>query len=373
MIRLSCLLLCSLTLSGCAGFRIQELSPGLLLRIPISFPDAYRTPTIQTTFNGRVATNFPFRPYPGSELVIMQDAAHNRLLGFAYSGELELLAAKKKSTDFKNRQLNFDISIPGFVTGFEDTYYIESMQPQPLKDTRPAYWIPGSSSPDAPADQRLPGSMAGKEFGGSLSRIYRIDDSKNVRELKLPDERFESILDLQAGAQDRLYVFHEITLKEGRKRLLSVFENGKWMEDINFEGFSAEETRNYVIHIEAIAPSFQSYLLTAVFRNKNDYAPAFRRVYRLLPAGSYEQITEEKDPGIFFFSAEEDGSFWLMEPSEDSSRILLRYFTAAGDYQSNRLIEFPGLRASWRETYSVQGRLFSTRLYRGYYELYEWK
>lgn len=360
-----------LTLSlSCAGFRIQELSPGILLRVPITFPQSYQTASIQATFNGRVATNFPFKPYPGNELVLMQDAAHNRLLGFAYSAELELLAQKKKAADFKT-QVNLDLAIPGFVTGFNDTYYVESMQPEAVKDTRPAYWIPGSSSPDAPADQRLPGSMAGKEYGGSLSRIYRIEDGKSS-EVKLPDGRFELILDMQA-AQDRLYVFHEISVKEGRQRLLSVFERGKWLENVNFTGFTPEETRNYVIHIEAIAPSFQSYLLTAVFRNKTDYSPAFRRVYRLLPAGSYEKITEEKDPGIFFFSAEEDGSFWLMEPSEDSSRILLRYFTAAGDYQSNRLIEFPGLRASWRETYSVKGRLFSTRLYRGYYELYEWK
>jgi hypothetical protein len=54
--------------------------------------------------------------------------------------------------------------------------------------------------------------------------------------------------------------------------------------------------------------------------------------------------------------------------------VLFKIYDSAGQYINNQLISFPGLRASWRESYLTHaGKIYTTRLYRGKFEIYEWQ
>ena len=69
-----------------------------------------------------------------------------------------------------------------------------------------------------------------------------------------------------------------------------------------------------------------------------------------------------------------EGGFMLMRAEDDGTDLLLKNYSSDGKYLDNRLIQFPGMRGSWRETWlSLDGRIFSTRLFRGRFEIYEWK
>ncbi|MCB1317969.1 MAG: hypothetical protein KDK27_18520, partial [Leptospiraceae bacterium] len=69
-----------------------------------------------------------------------------------------------------------------------------------------------------------------------------------------------------------------------------------------------------------------------------------------------------------------DGGFVLMNSEEDGSSVLFKIYSPRGEYLNNRLINYPGLRGSWRETFvTPTERIFSTRMLHGNFELYEWK
>ena len=109
-------------------------------------------------------------------------------------------------------------------------------------------------------------------------------------------------------------------------------------------------------------------------RDKSSYALISRRIYRMARGdGAASELLRIDDPADYFVSARPEGGFYLMTAEEDGTRILFKTFDASGEYLNNRLIVFPGLRASWRETFvDSAGRIFSSRLYLGKFELYEW-
>ena len=49
-------------------------------------------------------------------------------------------------------------------------------------------------------------------------------------------------------------------------------------------------------------------------------------------------------------------------------------YSPSGEYLNNRLIVMPDFRNTWREvTVDAAGRVFSNRIYKGSFEVYEWK
>ena len=76
----------------------------------------------------------------------------------------------------------------------------------------------------------------------------------------------------------------------------------------------------------------------------------------------------------FLVWADRDGSFHLLQTEESGAEILFKIFSKEGEYLGNRSIELPGLRSSWRDIFfNLRGRIFSSRVLKSKFLLYEWK
>lgn len=117
-------------------------------------------------------------------------------------------------------------------------------------------------------------------------------------------------------------------------------------------------------------------LAQVIYRNKNTFEPVRRDLVKLSPLnGSTESklILSEMEPVDYLSWAKADGSFVLESDHEQGAGVLFRVYSPAGEYLNNQLVEFSGLRHSWREVFRVtDNRILAVRIHSGNYEIYEW-
>ncbi len=229
-------------------------------------------------------------------------------------------------------------------------------------------------------DQRLPGIFNTGDRKASPSVIYQINEDDKVAGvigLEGPaDKPFGRILRMDAGPDGTLFVCHE----QGNKKVFSVYRGGNRISHYDaFAPGTEQERKKLYVEIEDYAPSPDGKFIvaSAVFKEKNSgFRTLYRRIYRLdTPESKPVQLHQTDDEHDFFAWSRPDGGVYLMRDRDrDGTSILFKIYSKDGEYLNNRLVRFPGLRTSWRETYlDLAGKIYTSRLYRGRIDLYEWR
>ncbi|MEQ9363084.1 MAG: hypothetical protein RIF32_02510 [Leptospirales bacterium] len=372
--------------SACARFRIEELEPrpifsAAVVRAELPNPEE----AIHLQESGRVPFNLPVRPAVNASSAYIADPARKLVRAFS-AGATDLpdmvLAGAGAAAGSAVPRINVKIGVPGWLAVDEDdeTLYIQSF----VRDTAPVNRS-GQPIENRPSNQiSLIRQIASTVLLLDVDDQYRIIGNLGVD--GFDTAAFPEILRLFAEDEGVLHVLYR---GEGRANqrnasspgplALSTYRNGTLVH--RFEEFEAgaatpEEQRQYLLEWEDIVPgpggAFAIY--SVALRQKSSYDLISRRIFRRDgPEATPTELLRIDDPADYFVSSRPDGGFYLMNAEEDGSRILFKTFSPTGEYLNNRLIIFPGLRAAWRESFlDLDGRIFSSRLYLGKFELYEW-
>ncbi len=374
--------------SGCARFRIEELTPRTLFSAPVVRAELENPgEQIQLEESGRVPFNLPVRPAANPSSAYIADPAR-RLIRIFNAGTADAPETVLAGTGARNQdggevpRISLKMGIPGWLAVDEDDerLYVQSF----ARDTTPV------NRSEQPIENRPSNQTSLIRQIPSTVLILDIDNGfRSVGILGvdgLDTAPFPEILRLLAEDDGLLHVlYREASPANTRKGalpappILATYSDGALLRRFApFEAGAAtsEEQRQYLVEWEDIVPgpggAFALY--SVALRQKSSYDLISRRIFRRdAPDAPPRELLRIDDPADYFVSSRPDGGFYLMNAEEDGSRILFKTFSPDGEYLNNRLIIFPGLRAAWRESFlDLNGRIFSSRLYLGKFELYEW-
>ena len=361
----------------------RQLDPNVVFSVPIARAhDPNPAEYIQIEEAGRVPYNLPLRPLIVGSDILVTDTA--RALVRVYQGsseEPEYLLGDLDPAEVGGEVevLPLPAGVPGLLAvGPENQrIYIESRQPATALPDREA-----SPNPPVPPYQRP--SHTGSHLDYQPSMILRLnDDYELIGRLGLEgyesDRPFPQIFRLHAHADDVVSVLH--TMPGSDERVLSIYSGGRLRQRLRGSEVyvpTAEDRQRHHVEVEDIAPGLDaSFAISSIaIRNRQDYSLVARILLRtsLSADGQTMEIYRSDDPERVFAGARPDGGFVLMTGEEDGSQVLFRLFGPEGEYVKNLLVSYPGLLGSWRETFvTLDEKFFSTRLFLGRFELYEWK
>ncbi|MCR9143342.1 MAG: hypothetical protein NXI24_13905 [bacterium] len=384
--RILALSLTGLVLSGCARFRIEELEPRVLFSAPVVRAEASNPgEAIHLQESGRVPFNLPVRPAVNASSAYIADPARNLVRVFN-SGTTDvpesLLTGPGAQAGEETPRIAVKLGVPGWIAVDEDdeTLYVQSFE----RDTSPV------NRSEQPIENRPSNQTSIIRQMASTVLVLDVEDSfRTVGNLGVDGfdtAPFPEILRLIAEEDGVLHVLYRGAAPAKQRGvtapaplILASYRRGELLSRYaEFEAgvATAEELRQYLVEWENIVPgpggAFAIY--SVALRQKSSYDLISRRIFhRSGPEAAPVELLRIDDPADYFISSRPDGGFYLMNAEEDGSRILYKTFSPQGEYLNNRLIIFPGLRASWRESFlGLDGRIFSSRLYLGKFELYEW-
>lgn len=376
LLHLLYLVLLTALLTDCARFRIEELQGRLLHRVPIhvNSPDqtgqekTNQTEGLVAGANGRFLHSLPVLPgISGNELFLANPVTG--MVSVYEEGDSEpqyyFSAAKKESeADF--------VQIPagplGLVTAADETVFIQIYGKAEKTEEQPPQPV-----------ERVTGALNPDSMDQSSSYIVSYTDTEPSGRIGPsglnPQKPFQKILKMHAyepaaGGQIRLAVLHK-----NPQITLSIFEAGRLVSEFQY---SPEPSAAETAEAEWMVPytGEDAALAQVIYRNKNTFEPVRRDLVKLSPLnGSTESklILSEMEPVDYLSWAKADGSFVLESDHEQGAGVLFRVYSPAGEYLNNQLVEFSGLRHSWREVFRVtDNRILAVRIHSGNYEIYEW-
>lgn len=366
-----------LTMSQCARFRIDELSPSALYSIPLEmnvteqdFPDGL--PILRTE---RIYGNFPYMPAINDDGIFLSDVSY-RVIRFFPGSQAQpswILNARGKPLDLEIESTDIPAGIPGAVASNDDALYIEIHD---IQEEEKRNYSPIDSNPDFPAENRLPAILRPEFSTAAPARIVRVDlDDRTVITLKgeeAGNARFDRVDRMVMGEDDTLFVFHRVAGSPA----ITIYREGVLIRTELPRGVEAtEELKNHRLEVESMLPypGGDRFLISAVFRNPSTFAPEIRKIYHQPRGGQATEIYSTDETRDALSWAAPDGGF-ILETLDDSGGILFKIFSSNGEYLNNQLLRFPGVRESWRETYrNLNNRIFSVRINEGNYQLNEWQ
>lgn len=396
MKRLAAVLLLFVLVAGCARFKIQELKPVVLFSVPVTLSggeqEGAESASIPAERNGRVVFNFPLRPYFNSSYVYIPDPPRKLIRVFdTTAGTLDKMILPQGSPipvpDGVER-LTVELNLPGWIAGdATENLYIQNFLPDP-----------GSAEDEnVPApENREPGALMTLRRPPTPSVILQLDDDGQPLYTLYEDppsrKPFEEILRMNGGEEGRLFVLHTIRdKKERRRKFLSEYRGGLLVARYGRNEWGSKKERDdYWVDLEdMVSEDGGKYVLACVaFRERDSHRAAYRKIYRIegrvqvnpnrdddeTPPPPAEEILVTQNQSDFFAWVRPDGGFFLMNPEADGSSVLYKIYDRTGEYINNQKIAFRGPYASWRDSFVTgAGRIYTPRLYRGKFEIYEWQ
>jgi len=375
---------------ACARFKIEELQPSKIASVPISFSGSRNTKgTLDALKKENVPYNFPIRPVTDGDFFYISDPVKKQVRVFsASSGKLEkIIGTIGIDSQSDVITVSFPNQIPNWIApdgngGVFIEFKAASIAPvinkQKAGKKKDGKEKRKPKDEIVPPEKRLPGIFDTSDRTILSSVIIFINDDNKIEytiyKSDNPRIKFFQIFRMDADKEGNIYVCH----KEKGKKILSVFQKGKLIKNYeHFLTYSDEDSKNTILDIEKIAPieNSEQVIASVVFRDKNNYRPLFRKIFKIKNPSTKPELmyqTDEKDD--FFGWSRADGGFYILNTEDNGAGILFKIFNKDGIYINNRLIRFPGLRESWRGTYvTYDGRITTSRLYHGNFELYEWK
>lgn len=371
---------------SCARFRIQELEPQPVFAFSVTLDRKQNADQkIQLLQNGRVFHNLPAQPLLLDDQALIADPAGGfiRVYNIDEDRPHLLLGYDLPDTDPGKdiRSIKLEAGIPGQMAA--DPQYNRfcvqlSQMLNPAQSSKPEYPV------GSPAERP---TLTGSAIAYQPSLIQCLDREYNRVHLlgrggSGDKESFRAIRRLRMHQDQLLEVLH--TRSAGRNKeilVLDIYKDGQPFQQYDAETLTLPATlnSNQRLHIEIediqIGSDMSTVFLSVGLRKKSNYDLNQRIIYRLDgPKSTPVELFRTDDPSDHFAFPAEDGGFNLMNATEDGNSVLFKIFSPEGEYLNNQRIVFPDIRSSWRETFFLSGdRIMTSRLYRGQYELYEWK
>lgn len=370
-------------MEGCARFRIQELTPNVVFSIPISFQDNHRSNT-GIRLEGRTIYNIPTRPAVDGSYVYLSDS-ETRLVRRLQtrSGKLDAVYGPESVHVADAKHFNVAWGTPGWLAPDDDGgFFVQNFRYNESEQMKPNQVPPESRLPAQlnPASHEILPSIilhVNRE-GKILQRLHMPTTGNGNSNGEVKDAPFPLIEWMEFSNNKILYVLYKESINHKRERRLAAFRNGQLLH--SFENLNIgddEEKKKWFIEVEQIVPENDesSAILSAAYRDKNRFTLIQRKLFRVFADGSEPVFLHSTDdPQDYFSSPGQNGGFIMLQPEKNGESLLFKVYSSDGEYLNNRQIHYPGFRASWRETYvDLSGRIYSTRVNGGQYELYEWQ
>ncbi len=353
--------------SACARFKIEELEPKVITSIDVVGPNAPNPEgLVQGSLRGRVLGNIPARIVSDGSQVFAPDPARGLIRVFSTGGKpVRILAATKPAGVEEIKITKIKSGVPGWLSSDGDgNTYIQLLQTEPVEEKQ---------KPLIPPEDRA-AQDALLESAPAPSVILHITEEEvtTIGKTGPGGEAFTNLLRIDAGPDELMFVLWT----ENGEKTLGVYQKNRRVRTFDaHEAASADERRTYQVDVEDIVADAKgdAALASVAFRSRTSYDVVSRRIYRL-GGGPPAEVYRTEDADDQFAWVRPEGGFYMLNTEPDGSRMLFKAYNKEGEYVNNRLIVFPGLRSSWRDTFlTVDGRIYSTRLFRGKLELYEWK
>lgn len=353
--------------SACARFKIEELEPKVITSIEVLGPNAPNPEgLVQGSLRGRVLGNIPARIVSDGSQVFAPDPSRGLIRVFSKGGKpIRVLAANKPAGSDDIKLTKIKSGVPGWLSSDGDgNTYIQLLQADPI-DEKQKPLVP-------PEDRAAQDALVETAPAPSVILHVTEEEVTTIGKTGPGGESFPNLIRVDAGPDELMFA---LWLENGEKTL-GVYQKNKRIRTFDaHDTGSADERRTYQVDVEDIVadPKGDSAVASVAFRSRTSFDVVSRRLYRLT-GGVPSEIYRTEDPDDQFAWIRPDGGFYMLNTEGDGSRMLFKAYNKEGEYVNNRLIIFPGLRSSWRDTFlTVDGRIYSTRLLRGRLELYEWK
>lgn len=382
-IPLKALLVSFLLFGSCARFRINELKPGVIFSIPVSLPK--NTPHSKNTFilsqNEHVAHGLPLKITTWDNKVIVTDHSNQQINIYYRNQQIPYAIIGKNFKDKRIvgeailKKVNFHQS-GIFATSVKENLFCFVTFLKTITPKKAIYKI--GTPPERPI-------TTGTKIDFNLSQIECLNDdletatNQNTVQ-QINDEKLLAIQDIYIS-KNAMGVLHNI--KKNKKewvKSLTVFAQDIESQTYNRDSFdflkrAMFKGKHAEIESMVLSPIDNEVYVLISLHKKNNYELISKTLYRLKgPKEIPEELYQSDDPSDFFACPLLNGGFYIKNTGEDGDRILFKIFDADGIYLKNVRVNLPGIRASWRETFCTSdASIFSNRLYRGQYELYEWK
>ena len=341
---------------------------------------------VQGKLSGKVAYNFPIKPPTDGSVIYIADPERGlvRVFNLGENGELVKLIGGVSLTPPEGVK-HIPVQpggVPGWISPDDDgKIYVQFRRlltpPAPAGDKKKKK----KDQKVVPAVRRSPPQVFKTDDRQvPPSWIYQIDsDDQIIYKLGVQgadsEQPFGLIYRMEAGFDDVLFVIH----REDQIKALSIYKEGKRIAHYTvFSAPAAGEAKKYLIETEEIYPdpSGEYILASTVYREKKTHKPVLRKIYRLTdPETAPVLLTTIEDMGDYFAWGRPDGGYYLMREEDEGAGITFKVYNKEGKRDPlNRRMHFPGLRSTWREPFpGNNGKIYTSRLYQGKLELYEWE
>ncbi len=361
----------------CARFRTHRLEPSLLFSLYV-LPGEEKNPNLQlqSLEKERLSLNFPVRPAVVENRAYIADADRRMVQIFSADSQVPELVLASKVPENVNADIPFatlDLGIPNWVAvdPQQQNIYIQSSM-----ESQAASASSHKTASDIPSAE-LRNSLTRSEIRQNFSAVLHLNEKGELLG-KLENEGYgqegyRQVLRLLSDEKQLLYLLHRE--KEGLQ--LSVYRAGKLLQRFGKPRLAIAKRAGVFHQLEDIWPiaAGRAVIGSVAFRRKKDYSLVERVIYRQKRAnGAAVILLRSDDPAEYLAGALPNGGFCLMQSEDEGKQIFYKIFNGAGEYMNNQRIVLGDQRPSWRQVYlTLQGQLMSTRLWRGRYEIYEWR
>lgn len=365
----------------CARFRINELKSSLVFSIAVSLPSdkGLNKDSLLLSKNDHVIHGLPIQSMLWKDRIIITD--YNKKVIKLYKLDKknpEAVIGKDSnlnnySSDIIKKKVNFQFS--GLINvSQKKNIFCFVIFPQTVDKGKPGY--PVGSPPERPV-------ITGTKINFNKSGIICLND-----DLQQPaDMNYLNTIGNELTAIQNIFIsesaigiLHNNLVNKKWQKNLSVYFANESPIDYNIGNLKLlknTQFNNQHIEIEemVLSPNDNRIYIYVSIHDKKNFELISKTLFRIEnPDDAPEILYQTDDPADFFACPLHNGGFYIKNTNEEGDRILFKIFDASGEYIRNVRITLPGIRASWFETFCTNdANIYSNRLYRGQYELYEWK
>ncbi len=378
------LIIFSLYAVKCSRFRIKELKKTLLYSLDIlrsdeENPNMY----IQVIKNKRERSirNLPIRPEVTQTKIYIADVSRQFISIFRKGqkqAELIIGTKRPESIDKKIKFHQINIQTPGWIASNEDRdrFYVQSFFDVKKWDEEKKLIA---------LEKRRPFTHSRLIQSPSIILVFHKEEGRLLSKIGKggPNgEPFDLIVRMQLDKDGKLYVLHKS--KKDSMLELFVFRNTVLLQHFRMPvidpimgntNFKNSTTNFFFLeHIQPVAgKNFVIGLLS--IRNKNNFEIVERIIYRQDKPNARPHILlrNQSLTGSLVWASPE-GGFSLLQIGDYDEKLLFKIYNSKGEYRKNKSIYFTKPRSSWRDIFlNIEGDIFTSRIYRGKYMVYEWE
>jgi hypothetical protein len=360
---------------NCARFQIYDLTPTLLLSIPIDevkSTENLKNFMIPINIKENLIFNLPQHPTIWENEILLTIPEKNLIAYFSKISEKPdlLITSKNFKDDIKKLYPKIIIkTFPEGVVGqscIQSNYFLIQIFQQ--KDTTELL------EPVEP-ENRLPAILYPQTKDANPSQLFivyktNLSSEKEPLNIKsINSEYFKEFLNIYCF-EKHISIVRYISEKEVMINHFLLDNNEFLEEKIDIKSIQGQNNNEFISFENIIPLENREIYFEVVLRDKKNYNIINKKIYKYIDK-NFILILENDDVSSLFYVFP-DNSFYLIK--EEDGDLLINIYDSNTHYIKNNRIIFNFDKNYWKEYFiNQEGRIFSTKIENHTYSIVEWK